>query len=213
MLFPPCFENINQRVTEKYLNFDNGFYIEVGGADGFTQSNTWHLEKYKGWKGILVEPNSDAYYLCKDIRKNSIVYNYALVSKEFSDSSITMIHRNVYSGDPGLMTAPQDSPLRKDETWMSPKTDNDTTKEFTIPARTLDSILEENNIVRVDFFSLDVEGYELEVLKGFNLSKYEPKVLLVEWHLDITQIEEYVKDTHKLEEQLSKHDYVFTLRN
>lgn len=212
-MFPPCFENINQRVTEKYLNYDNGFFIEVGGADGYTQSNTWHLERFKGWKGILVEPNLDAYYACKEIRKNSLVYNCALVSKDFEDDHINMVHRNVYSGDPGLMTAPKDSPLRNDSVWMSPKTDMDTTTEFTIPTRTLDSILEENSIMSVDFFSLDVEGYELEVLKGLSIGKYTPKVLLIEWHLDVSEIEEYLKDTHKLEEKLSKHDYVFTLRN
>ena len=212
-MFPPSFQNINQKVTEKYLNYDNGFFIEVGGADGFTQSNTWHLEKFKGWKGILVEPNPDAYYVCKESRKNSKVYNYALVSSEFQDQSIKMVYRNVYEGDPGLMTTPIDSPLRKDNVWMSKKTDTDVTSEFDIPAKTLDSILEEEDVQYVDFFSLDVEGYEKEVLSGFSIEKYRPKVLLIEWHLDVSEIEDLIKHTHKLEEQLSKHDYVFTLRN
>lgn len=212
-MFPPSFQNINQKVTEKYLNYDNGFFIEVGGADGFTQSNTWHLEKFKGWKGILVEPNTDAYYVCKEARKNSKVFNYALVSSDFKDQSIKMIHRNVYEGDPGLMTTPEDSPLRQDAVWMSKKTDTDSTSEFTVPAKTLDSILEEEQVQYVDFFSLDVEGYEKEVLSGFSIEKYMPKVLLIEWHLDVSGIEDLIKHTHKLEEQLSKHDYVFTLRN
>jgi FkbM family methyltransferase len=212
-MFPPAFQDINRKVAEKYLNYDNGFFIEVGGADGFTQSNTWHLEKFKGWKGILVEPNTDAYYICKENRKNSRVINCALVSSDFQEQSIKMIHRNVYDGDPGLMTAPEDSPLRQDEVWMSKKTDKDNTSEFTVPARTLDSILEEEGVQYVDFFSLDVEGYEKEILRGVSIEKYRPKVLLIEWHLDVLEIEDLIKHTHKLEEQLSKHDYVFTLRN
>ena len=213
MVFPPSFQDVNKRITEKYLNYNNGFFIEVGGADGFTQSNTWHLETFKNWKGILVEPNILAYHRCKEIRKNSKVFNCALVSNEYKDDEIKVIHRNVYQGDPGLMSAIEDSPIRKDEGWLAKQTDIDHTTEFTISARTLDSILEENNVLNLDFFSLDVEGYELEVLKGFNLSKYKPKVLLIEWHLDISEIEDYIKNTHKLEEQLSKHDYIFTLRD
>jgi len=213
MLFPPSFQDVNKKVTEKYLNYDNGFFIEVGGADGFTQSNTWHLENYKNWKGILVEPNILAYHRCKEIRKNSKVFNCALVSEEYPDEKIKVIHRNVYHGDPGLMSAIEDSPIRKDKDWLAKQTDMDHTTEFNILARTLNSILEECNVESIDFFSLDVEGYEIEVLQGFNIKKYLPKILLIEWHSDISEIKNYLGDTYRLEEQLSKHDYVFTVSN
>ena len=32
---------------EKYLDYTNGFFIEAGGNDGFLQSNTYYLEKFK----------------------------------------------------------------------------------------------------------------------------------------------------------------------
>ena len=211
-MFPPSYRNINKIITEKYLNYDFGFFIEVGGADGYTQSNTWYLEKYKNWTGVLVEPNPDSAEMCRNTRPDSKVFNYALVDREYPDSEITMVRRMVYPGDPGLMTAAKDSPLRTNSDWMQPATSIDKTEEFTIRTTTLDEILESLDVKTVDFFSLDVEGYEVQVLKGFNLEKYLPKVILIEWHDDIQTISDVLSNTHKLAEQLSKHDYVFILK-
>jgi FkbM family methyltransferase len=211
-MFPPSYQDVNRIVTEKYLNYDSGFFIEVGGADGYTQSNTWYLEKYKNWKGVLVEPNPDSAEQCRNNRPNSSVFNYALVDKDYKDSEIKMLRRVVYQGDPGLMTAVNDSPLRNNSEWMQPATSMDKTEEFTICTATLDEVLESLEVTNVDFFSLDVEGYEVQVLKGLTLEKYLPKVMLIEWHDDIQTILDVVSNTHKMTEQLSKHDYVFTLR-
>ena len=41
----------------EFINYDNGFFIEVGANDGINQSNTLHFERFKRWKGILIEPN------------------------------------------------------------------------------------------------------------------------------------------------------------
>jgi hypothetical protein len=67
----------------KYLNYNNGFFIEVGANDGIQQSNTLRLEKDLGWKGILIEPSFESYINCIKNRKDSLVLNIALTS--FSD--------------------------------------------------------------------------------------------------------------------------------
>lgn len=179
-MYPDSYKNVNRIITEKYLNYDSGFYIEVGGSDGYTQSNTWHLEMYKQWKGILVEPNPIAAEQCRNSRPNSEVFNYALVSSECSDTEIKLLRRTVYSGDPGLMSSISDSPIREISEWISPVTQTDTTEEVIVQTTTLNDILESMNVDKIDFFSLDVEGYEIEVLKGLDLKKFCPKVMLIE---------------------------------
>jgi hypothetical protein len=49
-----------------------------------------------------------------------------------------------------------------------------------VRTRTLDEILTEAGTKRVDFVSIDVEGHELEVLDGFDLSRWRPRLVLIE---------------------------------
>lgn len=51
-------------------------------------------------------------------------------------------------------------------------------------ARTLDAILQEADApAPVDFASINVEGHEVEVLRGFDLARWRPRLLLVEDHV------------------------------
>ncbi len=82
--------------------------------------------------------------------------------------------------------------------------------EVEVPARTLNSVLDGiSNLPQIDFFSLDVEGFELNVLKGMNLSKYGPTFLLVEARY-YDEIDEYLSENqYKMIEKMSFHDYLF----
>ncbi len=62
----------------------------------------------------------------------------------------------------------------------------------TVEVRTLDDILEEAKLPHLDFVSIDVEGLQLNVLRGFNLQKHRPRLLLVEDHLHNLQTHRYL---------------------
>jgi FkbM family methyltransferase len=49
-----------------------------------------------------------------------------------------------------------------------------------VPGLTLDQILEQHEAPNPDFISIDVEGTELDVLKGLDLQRWRPRLLLVE---------------------------------
>ena len=208
-MYPESYQEVNRKVTERYLNYNNGFFIEVGGADGVTQSNTIHLERYKNWTGVLVEPNIEAAKKCQMNRPNSKVFNYALVADDYQDEELTMLHRVWYNGDPGLTSSAHNSSINSVPEW------NGFNYKFNIPATTLTKVLENLNMENqtIDFLSLDAEGYELEILKGLDMKRFCPKIILIEWHLDLQDVFNVLDSTHKLEEQLSKHDYVFILKD
>ena len=55
----------------KYINYKEGFYIEIGAHDGIKNSNTFFYEKYKNWSGILIEPSDYFELLKKNRSKNN----------------------------------------------------------------------------------------------------------------------------------------------
>ena len=56
-----------------------------------------------------------------------------------------------------------------------------------ISTTTLDLILEKNNVQKINYLSIDVEGHEFEVLSGFSIQKYNPDIVSIEY-LNINSI-------------------------
>ena len=42
-------------------------------------------------------------------------------------------------------------------------------------------MLVKNNIKNIDFLTIDVEGHEIDVLKGFDIKKYSPNLVVIEF--------------------------------
>ena len=63
----------------KYINYQNGFYIDCGANDGVNQSTTWYFEKFLNWQGIAFEPSKKQFLKLNQIR-NCICKNEALGS-------------------------------------------------------------------------------------------------------------------------------------
>lgn len=196
------------RKLEKYLPFRGGLFIEAGANDGYSQSNTYFLETKRGWKGVLVEGIPELYEKCKELRKKSIVYNCALVSDEFEHHSIEMHFANLMSVVEGSLKTKEDQ-SRHIQAGVDVQ-ELDASYSVTVPARTLASILDEiPDLPGIDFFSLDVEGYELDVLKGMNLSKYRPALILVEARF-FEEVNGFLEaKNYVMMEKLSLHDFLY----
>jgi hypothetical protein len=80
--------------------------------------------------------------------------------------------------------------------------------ELTVPARTLTAVLDQYHPPSIDFFSLDVEGFELEVLKGLDFKKYSPKWLLVEARFR-AELDSFLNPWYEVAAQLSHHDVLY----
>ena len=74
--------------------------------------------------------------------------------------------------------------------------------------RALSNVLDELAIRQVDFFSLDVEGFELEVLKGLDFTRHAPKFLLVETE-QLAEVTGFLGARYTMIEALSHHDFLF----
>ena len=165
-----------------YLNFKNGFYIEVGAHDGQYQSNTIDLEKNLEWNGLLIEPNNDIFKKCmvnRSIEKNIFV-NCALVSFSYPEKTVCGSFLDdgkcTQEGQITNHAAPHFDPDKLKELE-----DIKNTRSITcVEAKTLQEILDFHEIHHIDLLSLDVETYEEEALRGIDFNKNSPKFMLIE---------------------------------
>ena len=202
-------------LAEKLLSFfiekniRDGFFIEAGANNGIWQSNTFYLEEALGWHGLLVEPSPHSFEQCQINRPSSknIVVHSALVDFDHDGNHIEgFFAENDYEN--ALMAQVQSAVFHdhQKKRWNN--------KELVkVPAKSLSDILDEHGVEKVDFLSLDVEGYEISALKGVNFGKHRPSFICVEvWENYPTSDEVLAflpENGYKLVEKLSKQDYLF----
>ena len=180
----------------KYINYKNGFYIDCGANDGVNQSTTWYFEKYLNWHGILIEPVPEVYNELKNNRNNNnYFYNYALVNKKYNQKEINFTFNN------------KDNLQAKIALGTRPHKKNE--KIISVKCKTLEKILDNIKIPKlIDLFSLDVEGYEFEVLGGINFNSVKFKYILVETEFPEKMNNLLTQKKYKFVERLSNYNFI-----
>jgi len=144
----------------------NGFYVDVGANEPIIESQTYHLEQL-GWSGLLIEPLPQYIDILKAQRSGTVV-GYACSSPENHGKVLDII---VAGGHSTLNDAPIAINSNSNEVAQ-------------VSCRTLDSILEEHHVpVGFEFISIDIEGHEMEMFKGFSLDRWQPQLVLLEDHV------------------------------
>lgn len=171
-----------------------GFFVDVGAFDGVHYSNSLSFEE-QGWSGICVEPHPDYFPLCQRARPGATCVFAACVGRDGGDRA-TLLTEPL-----GLLSG-----IRADATPNLPGRYARRNMEFPgfepvdVPATTLDQLLDRTPPPPsgIDFLSIDVEGTEIDVLKGFSL---EAKVIVVEANTPT--------DARELKDYLSSRGYQF----
>ena len=191
---------------DEYLP-ERGFFVEAGAMDGFIASNTYYLERIKGWRGILIEPIPDYFRECVRQRPGSQVLQCALVAPDFAAKAVTMTFAESQSfvksaGENAESLSPPDA-AEKARSYS-----------VEVPARTLTSILSEQNVRTIDFLSLDVEGFEIEAIRGLDFAMHKPTFMLVECLTPqaLGAIQQQLQPHYELVAPLTHRDYLFRAR-
>ncbi len=195
---------------EKYLDHDNGFFIELGANDGVNQSNTLYFERHRNWKGILIEPIPHNYLLCRKNRSAaSHVFCCACTSFEYKEKFVEIIYSNLMSTPLGLES---DIDNQAEHAAIGKQFLNNTDDNFRFGAlaRPLNDLIVESNAPKImDLLSLDVEGAEIEVLKGINHKVYRFKYMCIECRSKDKLVAYLSSVGYEFVENLSVHDYLF----
>jgi FkbM family methyltransferase len=160
-------------VVDRYFKQKTGgTFVDVGGYDGVTGSNTVFLEKWRGWTGVLVEPVATNLERAKATRSCPCL-GYAVADEEGTAEFITVTEG--FTQMSGLSGS-------YDEAMLKRVRENPRHKETTIevPTKPLTAILEEAGIEHPDFISLDIEGGELAALQSFPFADHKVGIWSIE---------------------------------
>ena len=147
----------------------NGVFVDVGAYQPVSLSNTYYFY-LKGWRGINIEPNPKGIEEFKKMRPEDTNLMMG-VSTEAAELDYHMLDDKPYENSFSL------------DQVGGRGNSNDVHKVVKIKVDRLDSILQEHlKGVQPDFFSIDVEGLNLEVLQSNDWEKIRPKVVLIEKH-------------------------------
>ena len=160
----------NQRQDELVWAYfgqrQEGFFVEIGANQPREGSQTWLLEQ-KGWHGLLVEPQERLFRQLCEQRPRSRAFRAACSAPEKIGFAELHIPDDSLDGFATLERNVDDFGIRYTHTER-------------VEVVTLDSLLAKVGCRKVDFVSIDTEGTELDVLRGFDLATYQPALILLE---------------------------------
>jgi len=172
-------------------------FIDVGAFDGLHYSNT-HLFYKNGWAGLCVEACSK---------------NYLKLNALYANTKIVTVHCACadYDGEAELniATIPGSEEWGSDVSSLGSEVlsewENYAWEKEIVEVKKLNTILITEGINDFNYLSIDVEGFEMAVLKGLDLKKYHPELIISEYH--------DVRERKTITKHLGKFGYILLFDN
>jgi len=184
-----------------------GTFIDVGAWDGVFYSNTFAFERYRGWRGICVEPNPQIFMKLLANRPTSICVK-AAASDHNGEAEFLFPASDVV----GLLGVLAGKDERSEERLAKAIADvKSTPKKETVQLTTLDKVMS-FNMRHIDLLSIDTEGTELDVLAGINLTATTVNVVLVENNYKDRRLFEYLAARGYDHDKTIEQDEIFVRR-
>ncbi len=179
-------------IITKLLNSKNkGIYIDVGCHHPFLNNHSYLLYK-SGWEGINIDIDYNSIDMFNFFRKSDVNIQTAVTNHK-GEVDLYFYHN------------------RAAKNTISKEFGSNAKEKKKINSDTLNNIIENSKFKnsKIDFVSIDVEGNEMNVLNGFNLKKYKPKLILLEFIIP-NKKEFYEKDINEI---TNSEVYKFLIKN
>jgi len=162
-----------------FADSTGGAFVDVGaaGPDFLSISG---LYRDLGWRVIAIEPNPVFCAAHRAAGHEVLQYACGDHDADTVDFEVVDSHGEAYEG--GAVSFEAFSSLAVKPAYRALRPDDLDTRTIKVDVRRLDSILAEHHpeLERIDILSVDVEGWELEVLAGLDFARYRPAVVIVE---------------------------------
>ncbi len=143
-----------------------GYFVDVGACHPVDDSIT-KLFSLEGWRGINIEPQPYLVEMLHADRPNDVNLGVG-IGDEPGELELFVVEqdqqRTTFS--PSLAQG-----YREQGRWVTTRT---------VPVMTLNQILAQHPLPRIDFLKIDAEGFEDKVIAGIDLQLHRPTVILAE---------------------------------
>ena len=165
-----------------------GFFLDIGANHPQHNNNTLYFENI-GWHGLAFEPQVNLQRLWADQRITPCI------PCALGDCETTITFNRVISNQ-------WEHALSFVDGTTDYISSNLNIEKISVPQRALSNILCEKNINNIDFISIDVEGYELNVLNGIDFSTTYIKYFIIE-------NDQNIKGNDDIRYFMQQHGYIY----
>lgn len=148
-----------------------GVFLDVGAYDYKQLSNTYYLETALGWSGIAIDAQAKFADGYQRYRPRTVFL--PLFVSDRSDTQVT------------LHVPPDRDMVASSNRHFTESFAR--SRELQVTTRTLDAVLDEQHVSRVDFMSMDIELAEPAALRGFSIDRFRPELVCVEANPEVRQ--------------------------
>lgn len=166
---------------------ENGIFIDIGAHDGITCSNSLTFELNYNWTGICIEPHPVTFQELKTNRNCTCLNNAIGNQTTFLDFLVIDGPANMLSG---LVDTYDPRHIERIKNETASYKDKVYTQK--VSCKTLELILQENNILNVDYLSVDTEGSEMQILESIDFVKNNITLLSVECNYELDVLNQFM---------------------
>jgi FkbM family methyltransferase len=156
-----------------------GTFIDIGAHDGVTYSNSFFFETVRGWRGIAIEPNPDAFAKALANRKCAVL-NCCVSS---GTGTVPFLKISGYSE---MLSGIVDNyhPEHRQRVEQEIGQFGGAAEIIPVEARNLNDIAAENGLSEVTYLSIDTEGSELPILQSIDFGRLFVHAITVEYNFE-----------------------------
>jgi FkbM family methyltransferase len=141
-----------------------GFFLDVGCAWPVKFNNTYYLEDELEWTGIGIDALPDYARAWQRVRGKSKFFNLLVTDHAGGPETFYRAKDNT-----GISSIRPEN-RKGDFQW----------EEIKVPTTTLDKVLDQEGVKKVDFMSMDIEGAEPLALAGLDINRFKVELACVE---------------------------------
>lgn len=193
--YQPKKGSLSQFLSEYSLSKGGDFtVIQIGANDGITHDPIHKFIKRDDWNGVLLEPQPDVYhqYLKKIYAKNKGIHSVcAAIGEQDGTLPIYKIGFSTMRWATGLASFSKEKIEKAFEDGIVssncrrfgidiPKDKNQWIAEELVEVISPASLIKKYDIKKIDLLQIDAEGYDLEVIRIFDIAKTQPQAIVFE---------------------------------